>query len=217
MLILLGRRCNVPRLWAFFCLSQILPVSFTQNLFYVAWLQHRGSAVPNAIPTQTLRLLRYLVAAYCACLLILPMAAGGPWLMPGVLLTRIMLSLPLLLPEASKVDGSNEVEKTKSEVIKSRKVRRDFQTQIVLSVAACMLVQGYAAINTGSTLTSLAWAVLEHPAVSSLGCDMMLSLVSAIVWRGMQRPAVQPSPQQEDRSRSKRSHGRNTRKSRTAS
>lgn len=216
ILIFSGRRRNIPRLWAFFSLSQILPVSFTQNLFYLALLQHGGSAQPSPVPTQTLRLLRYLIAAYCGCLLILPMAASGPWLMPLVLLTRIILSLPLLLPKGGKADISSEVEKNKSEVAKSRKVRRDFQTQIVLSVTACLLIQGYAAFKSGSTLGTLTWTVFEHPAVSSLGCDMILSLISGLIWRRMQQPAVQPALRNEDHSRSKKSHGRNTRKPRTA-
>ena len=45
-----GQRRGVPRLWAFFSLSQILPISFTQNLFYIALLRLPNNGFPVAVP-----------------------------------------------------------------------------------------------------------------------------------------------------------------------
>ena len=188
-----------------------MEISFTQNLFHIALLQHESTEPPGKVPMRTLRLLRFLTAAYCGCLLVLPMAARTVWLMPLVLVTRLMLFIPLLLPLNGEAETDGEVEKTKS-----RKVRQEFKVQIVLSVAACILIQMYAAFSSGATVRSLFWTLFEHPAVSSLGCDTIISLASALIWGGMSSHVVHQSSKGETKQYGNKSHRRNPRKQRSA-
>lgn len=176
-------------------------------------LQHESTASPRTISIRSLRLLRYLTAAYCGCLLILPAMAKGVWLMPLVLSTRILLCLPLFIPDDGKTEKSGAPEKDQTQSVK---MRQEFKIQIVLSVAACLLIQMYAAFSSGTTFGALLRTVFEHSAVSSLGCDMIISLASAFVWITVNPHPGQKTSKSEDARKNSKSHQRRGRKQHNA-
>ena len=87
-----GQRRQVPRLWAFFCLSQILPISFAQNLFYLALL--RLPQTEHRVVAPWLSAFS-MVLVYNLSILIAP--HGGTLLLSGIFMARITLFSPLLL------------------------------------------------------------------------------------------------------------------------
>lgn len=185
-----GRKKRVPRLYVFFALSQILPVSFAQGLFYLAvWRgdgggsieAHRGRSrsegygrdgsgggekesivIPPAWVAGTC--LAYGVCIAAACLL-----NETGFLMPLVLMARLLLLAPRFLPLRLYADDSLPV--------------RAVQTALPLST---LVVIGYTSVTAilgdDDYGLSILRAPFSHPAVSSLGCDAVLSVINLALW-----------------------------------
>src|SRR5205085_1581386 len=84
------------------------PISFTQNLFYLALSRlpvRQGQAVIAYI------YLAPVVGTYCSCLLLAPGMAGGPGLINTIVVARLLLLLPPYTVEpatSSNVDLTEE-------------------------------------------------------------------------------------------------------------
>jgi hypothetical protein len=127
-----GVHRSVPRLWAYFALSQILPISFAQNLFYVALLK-LSPADSNIEVTLPRKITAGVVLGYGASLVLaafpliwdvldnvypitvrkieaVPWGCGPPrkvevdsrYLLPIILIARMLLLLPLFLPKLQR-------------------------------------------------------------------------------------------------------------------
>lgn len=169
-----GRHRNVPQLWSFFCLSQILPISFAQNLFYVALLLspetdgqlhfNKSRAVMSA-------------AVYCLCLACAQMYAGTDKLILVILVARAALMAPLFL-KAGRFAAA-----TTSEKVPVDRATGDELQRIVLKSAIIMTgMKGYQAMQEGFSPLVIGNALFSHPAVTSLGCDFVLSALSFAAW-----------------------------------
>lgn len=181
-----GHRREVPRLYAFFGLSQILPISFALNLFYVALLRLPQSPVQRQTSTKMLRSPIYLITAYCAALVVLPMVVASGWLMPMVLLTRILLCVPLF---TGRVDG-----------VKRAGDKGTFFGAIEVNTIAAPIVAfvaGQIYLMGLPTWEEISSALFEHPAVSSLGCDLIISCISAAIWLATQRNSAAGSKERQ--------------------
>lgn len=178
----LGRRLQIPNLWAFFLLLEILPTSFTQTLFYVAWLRSssegkEGTADVAARPARRSRWVGFGVA-WLVCMGLVGSAAGSAYLMGVVLLTRVLLVLPLfgrLLPVEVVVLGPERLNR-----------EEDGGVWLVWGMLGLQTV-GIVVDGVSKALKEGSWvevleAVGEHPAVSALGYDAVLSLVAACSW-----------------------------------
>lgn len=164
-----GSECGIPRLWAFAALSQILPISFAQNLFYLATLRPSGHGKEAYLPRTG-----YVCAAiaYMACMTLAPRAFSTTYLMPLILFTRLLLVLPFLFVRVR--DPNPSPRKTG--------VGHNTAQQIIGAIAAALtLIQIYK--NDGFTIRSAASSLLENPAVTALGLDLLLSNLSFLVWR----------------------------------
>lgn len=160
-----GSERGIPRLWAFTALSQILPISFAQNLFYLATLRPSGHGKEAYLPRTG-----YVCAAiaYMACMTLAPRAFSTTYLMPLILL----LVLPFLFVRVRDPNPS------------PRKTGAGHNTaqQIIGAISAALtLIQIYK--NDGFTIRSAASSLLEAPAVTALGLDSLLSILSFLVWR----------------------------------
>lgn len=170
---MLGHGRRVPGLWAFFCLAQILPISFTQNLFYLALLRlpRTGEKVTAPRLPIFVTLLVYSACLVCACLV----CAGRSdlWLLPSILTARVALFAPLLLCN---------VRLTKHVV--RIKVLDVWEMQKMLAANAlhtgCWWL--YTFPKDELTLQQMLQSVFEHPAVSSLGCDFIICILSFAAW-----------------------------------
>ncbi|CAK4012720.1 Hypothetical predicted protein [Lecanosticta acicola] len=165
-----GLRKRIPRLWAFFALSQILPISFAQNLFYLALLRSGPPSHAIGIPrTATTG----LIAAYCICLVAAPYSRGSPYLIPIILFARLLLLLPLHLPFV------DDEARSAGDTFTPTRAQR-----IVASLSAVLVArQVYLIRQSGASLHDVfARALFGHPAVTTLGFDFFLSVVSSAVW-----------------------------------
>lgn len=169
-------RHRIPRLWAFFALSQILPISFAQNLFYIALLRSPGPKETTIyFPRRTTLL---VTAAYCICLLVAPYTAEGPFLMPTIIVARLLLFVPFFLPEASG-HGKKPLPARKGLELFDHWQARNI---VGLFATAMTVKQDVSLIQQGYTLRVVWRALFSHPAVTSLGVDFVVTNASFAVW-----------------------------------
>jgi hypothetical protein len=165
-----GRQRGIPQLWSFFCLSQILPISFAQNLFYIALLlspQTEGQLHFNKSRAVLAS------AVYCLCLACAQMYAGTEKLVLIILAARAVLMAPLFL----KADHFATT--VTSEKVPIDRATGDELQRIVLKTSIVMTgMKVYQAMEEGFSPQSIPSALFSHPAVASLGCDFILSALS---------------------------------------
>jgi len=169
-----GRQRGIPQLWSFFCLSQILPISFAQNLFYVALLlspQTEGQLHFNKSRAVLAS------AVYCLCLACAQIYAGTDKLVWIILAARAVLMAPLFL-KAGRFATT-----TTSEQVPVDRATGDELQRIVLKTSIIMTgMKVYQAMEEGFSPQSIPSALFSHPAVASLGCDFIISAISFAAW-----------------------------------
>jgi hypothetical protein len=169
-----GRQRGIPQLWSFFCLSQILPISFAQNLFYIALLlspQNEGQLHFNKSRAVLAS------AVYCLCLACAQMYAGTDKLVLIILTARVVLMAPLFL-KAGRFATNITTEKVPIDRATGDELQRIvLKSSIIMTGMKC-----YQAMQEGFSPQSVASALFSHPAVASLGCDFILSAVSFAAW-----------------------------------
>lgn len=169
-----GRLRGVPQLWSFFCLSQILPISFAQNLFYVALL-----LAPETSGQLHFNKSRAVLGAafYCLCLACAQLYAGTEKLVWIILAARAVLMVPLFL-EAGRFATVMTAEKVPIDRATGEELQR-----IILKTSLIMTgMKAYQAIQEDFTPQAIGNALFSNPAVTSLGCDFILSAVSFAAW-----------------------------------
>lgn len=175
--LLSGQHQQIPRLWAFIGLSQILPVSFTQNLFFIAILRKGRTQSPRPISRKMVVLLS---GAYCACLIVAPATAGTEWLIPHILLARNVLVAMQLYRWKQTPDSSGRSEESNENLMS----HDGLFAHLTLISTLCGFAQTSLAFLEHSP-AEIGRALFIHPAVSSLGCDFLPSGVSYLCWRSI--------------------------------
>lgn len=88
-------------MWTYFVLDQILPVSFTQNLFCAALVRASSTSSHVSKPTSTRHtslLLRSIgLSFYCAALYWIPTTIKTKWFFPTLFALRVLLLTPYLV------------------------------------------------------------------------------------------------------------------------
>lgn len=196
-----GRRLQVPHLWAYFALGQILPISFVQNLFAIAVLlspspstsshpdakstpsttssnESKSEAPPfirnNSAPDAIPRALFY------ALLFIIPLSVDTPVFIPVILAVRLLLFVPLLLPSARAPSYRPAVV---------------FIVPMLASSIAFIVENGLGNLLrrmkadprwgyevSAAVIKTVASAVNDNHAVQALGWDAVISMASGLVW-----------------------------------
>lgn len=126
-------------------------------------------------PVSRLWLWQVCVAAYFVCLLVAPRAAKGLPLVSVILLARSFLFAPLLLP----MKTSEPTDSTAA----AHNYGMNRNALLMARDCACMTVIAYLSNtvwNHGPAPVTL--ALREHPAVTTLGYDFILSCVSYALW-----------------------------------
>jgi len=205
-----GRQRQIPDLWTFFALSQILPISFAQNLFYVAllltWPETEEEEEENQPPssssssssssgnssdekiksnTPSQRTLHFSkthsilsAAAYCLTLALAQLYASTPALVPIVLLARLCLLFPLLIPAEYYPNLASVPAKIPQDRATGDEVQR-----VVLKTALIMTcMKAYQAMQEGFSAEEITVALWAHPAVLALGGDLFLCAVGFTAW-----------------------------------
>jgi hypothetical protein len=190
-----GRQRQIPNLWTFFALSQILPISFAQNLFYIALLltspeeqeeeETKHNEPPNSSSSTATRILHFSkthsvlsAAAYCLCLALAQLYASTPALVPIVLLARLCLLFPLLIPAQFYPSAAQAPAKIPQDRATGAEVQR-----VVLKTALIMTgMKAYQAVQEGFGPEAITVALWGHPAVLALGGDVFLCAVGFTAW-----------------------------------
>jgi hypothetical protein len=204
-----GRQRQIPDLWNFFALSQILPISFAQNLFYVALLltwpeteeeeENQPPSSSNSSSSSSVnssdkksksnttsqRILHFSkthsilsAAAYCLTLALAQLYASTPALVPIVLLARLCLLFPLLIPAEYYPDLASVPAKFPQDRATGDEVQR-----VVLKTALIMTcMKAYQAVQEGFSAEEITVALWAHPAVLALGGDLFLCAVGFTAW-----------------------------------
>lgn len=123
-----------------------------------------------------------LAGMYCACLIVAPIMAGTRLLIPHILLARaILVAIQVYpwkrgnLPEQKAPaddDGLLDAE--------------GLSGFLTLLATLCIFAQGSLTVLEESP-EAIGRALFSHPAVSSLGCDFILSCISFVCWRFTRR------------------------------
>ncbi|KAI7159145.1 hypothetical protein KC349_g4362 [Hortaea werneckii] len=178
-----GRRRQMPTLYVFFALGQILPVSFAQGLFYLAVLRldgveaersrseghgRDGGREKGLIVIPSPAWVAGTCLAYGVCIAAACWLNETAFLMPLVLVARLLLLAPRFLPLRSYADDSVTV--------------RAVQGALPLSFLVMVGYASLTAILDDDHGLSIPRALFSHPAVSSLGCDAVLSVISLALW-----------------------------------
>ena len=188
-----GTRRRIPRIWFYFALDQILPVSFTMNLFFLAVLlepakmsQASTSGCWSA-PGLVMQVLP--LAVFFATLSIAPLAVDSSALIPVVLLARLLLFLPFLAYCLTLVSPT-ESEQSNSGRFKQRHKRN--RLWLAYKATTLTLVSGYVFLQLVHTIrgTTIAFpfvreilsTVNNDSAVSALGYDLLIAMVSWAIW-----------------------------------
>ncbi|KAL8693386.1 MAG: hypothetical protein Q9218_001778 [Villophora microphyllina] len=169
-----GSRRQVPHLWAYLAVGQILPISFAQNLFFVATLlfpipdPKRSVQIPG-LKTQCVPLLSY----YGAVLLV-PRSVDKTGFVPIIVLIRALLLYPLLV--RTMAIGSRTIALQDIQASYSASYRLAFACSAFL-----FMQQTFRAFNGNSSSQVLA-AINSNPAVSALGYDYLLYVISCCAY-----------------------------------
>lgn len=172
-----GRRREMPKLWAYAFISQILPVSFAQNLFFLAILQ-TPVPMPEEVVWGPSPIVQFLpLVAYFGFVFLAPYVAGTRAFVPVIFIIRLLLFCPLVLPTT-----------VPSNIVRTHLNVRDrfiaymgsFKSMGVCAVLLFMFQTAVAVSDHG--LSGTLSAINDSPAASALGYDYMLCLVSAFTW-----------------------------------
>ena len=179
ILIIIGRKRNIKHLWYYAFISQILPLSFAQNLFFLAMLLMPIKNPNQKIwtPTPVIQLLP--LATYFIFIFTIPFTAGTGFFIGVVIVIRLLLFTPFILPIIVPEGGGTSYLTPR----KSSWVDAGPFGFIAICSALLWSVQTFMALRESEYSVSRITAARDHnPAVSALAYDYILSLVSLGVW-----------------------------------
>lgn len=164
---------RLPRFWAFCGLSQILPISFTQNLLYVSQL--RGSTTPS--PTWNREVFESGILAtaviYAICPFMVTDSIDSSTLMRLIVFIRSLLFVPPIL---ALILG-----RRKPTHRQNANARQPVKLIVTGLGVTCSVVHLYLTLLEFSS-SDLQQALFANPAVSALGFDFVISAFSALCW-----------------------------------
>ena len=179
-----GMRSQTPRLWVYFAVGQILPVSFSQNLFLIAGelipgsppgedrddekarpdVQHHASVSP-AVSTEKIKIIA-IAALFCyhQCLHVAPQTVGSAMLFPVLFATRLLLLSPLFVVWLSKQRYEVGI----------------FTKYLVVACSGWLLADSWYTWWP-ATMEGAVDALHANPALSALGYDLLIGVGSLAV------------------------------------
>ncbi|KAL8854609.1 MAG: hypothetical protein Q9221_000644 [Calogaya cf. arnoldii] len=172
-----GTRRQIPHLWAYLAVGQIIPISFAQNLFFVAMIIFpiTDEGLAKQIPGPFTQCLP--VAAYYIILARAPSSIGQPIFMSIIVLLRMLLLCPFLF--RTSVFEALGIASTSMQSAQS-----GYSTAYILALlcSTVLFVQQTAWALRQHKVGDILMAVNNSPAVSALGYDFILYVVSCAAW-----------------------------------
>ena len=175
---------QVPTLWAYFAIAQILPTSFSQNLFCLA-LQLQSPRIGARRPWSSWQdyTLKAAVGLFMLAVIYAPRAADTGWIIPLVLLARLLLLAPYLIlsrpmPFTEKSPGDPNDPTSVYE--KSAAIYRPITGFVAAMLVVPILVSAIS--NNAFPVQSLAWALSSSHAVGAIGYDFIVGVLSCAIY-----------------------------------
>ncbi|KAJ9660473.1 hypothetical protein H2201_006895 [Coniosporium apollinis] len=195
-----GKVRNVPHLWAYFCLSLILPISFTQNYFFLAVLlgqldapgkepSELNSAITPTRESMDPTELRYFL---CTVLFNLYLMVLGLRPQRSFVPLSIAFRLILLVPLFIEIPNGYPAIRTGIPSIKginsSRPLsdsfgvlRKDFVTFTTIMMATLLtMALAYMPVALFMDVPRVFGSVNVNPAIRAVGYDFLISMASNI-------------------------------------
>jgi hypothetical protein len=167
-----GRRRNIPHLWTFMLLGQIVAISFASNMFFIAVLCSSPSVLASRKPNGAARsdrlsecILWLALFITLSCVYLVPKSIGTSSFLLVLALPHILLFIPLYLRETS---GS--------------RLWFSVQTLVILCAVALQAKATQDVLTTSMGIEDLLRVLYEHPAVSSVGWDVIFCWISFGAW-----------------------------------
>ena len=168
----------MPHLATYAIISQILPVSFAANLFFLALLM-RPLPKPEVNIWTPVPVLKYgPLLAYFSLLTAAQFTIDTGYFMSIVIALRLLLFWPLALATMLPKSFGHE--------LPAKDIREQNLTQLIViglvSINLVCVQTMYTLASNGFNFIGMIRAVNSDPVVSALGYDYILGSVSAIVW-----------------------------------
>lgn len=173
----LGLRRQVPHLWAYLAIGQILPISFAQSLFFIAMI-----LMPVPEPGRKMQVPSVLVqclplAAYYVSVLSAPFSVGKPGFIPIIVIIRVLLVCPFIfrLPTLRPLSPN---------MISAQSLHTGYSAsyKLALFCSSVLFVQQTALGVKEHGISQVLAAINSNPAVSALGYDFVLHAVITCAW-----------------------------------
>lgn len=182
-----GRRCQVPNLWAFFALLEILPTSFAQTLFYIMLCTKPQPANSNHQSLSYWPFWYSVPLLYNYCLSKAPdYAVEAEWLIYTILAARVLLVLPLVLPLRSLND---QAPGTSPNTFQHVATLRLFTFSMAVQYLTHKRIADLGPLDQMPSI--LLEAFNSHPAVQALSYDLLHSAVAFGYWM-LRKENVEP-------------------------
>lgn len=182
-----GKRRNIQYTWAFILLGQIVAISFAANLFFLATLLHRPTVTQTKKPSKQASDVRQpqpsswwnSTAFWNGVVLIATLQSSlqvtvliqSPNFMLYLLAPHLLAFVPIIL---SRVIHDKTPELTLREPA--------WYTKLFILIT--LITQQVRAVNSAGTTWNVVWDALhQHPAVSSVGWDVICCWVSFSLWQ----------------------------------
>lgn len=167
-----GQMLAVPRLWMLFVLAEILPISFSQNLFYLICLPRVRASRGRRVRHSWFKSLLRVAYLFCYMTVVNGASRSGEKLIPVILMARSLLILSLFLPLPANVSSAQSQHASTKPAVKEFDL---FTIAMPLGLAVFFYYWLHKLYTNASGLHC-------HPAVSTLGYDFIISSVSSVAW-----------------------------------
>ena len=182
-----GSRCGVRRLWSYFLLNQILPVSFSQNLFILALIVAPPPKTERKLFAANSKLQVAILLAYFWCVSEAPSAVGTTTFFPIQFAIRALLFSPLpVLAPSLKLSWRTPRGSRPGQATIYAAYRPAW---MIISISAIALLVRQSKTILDDNFKSAIWegfrTINEHPAVSALAYDYLIGMTSLYVFWAM--------------------------------
>ncbi|KAK5991755.1 hypothetical protein PT974_07789 [Cladobotryum mycophilum] len=169
MLAVQARKRNIPYAWAFMLLGQIVAISFASNLFFLAVLLYDVSppSQPATRGSNSGIWHLFILGANVSLALIIPDQFGQPGFLKLLLAPHVLAFVPLLVES----------------IAPARQQVGEPSWFIKIGVMAVIVgTASYKVITEHEQLSVIIETLHEHPAVSSVGWDVVCCWISYFAW-----------------------------------
>ncbi|KAI8990810.1 hypothetical protein BDF20DRAFT_3840 [Mycotypha africana] len=191
----LGTRRNIPFVWAYMLLGQVVAISVASSLFFYVMLFY--PIVAHRQPSVTLlKILQLTTLGGIITVIISPFVASTDGFLPNLLVMHALLVIPLIYTSTSKswTISNDPVDRENSIITKVSVMITSLYVMAAAANISIYINQWMECLSTvdlgGQSLTSIALIIVNtlistffgHPAQSSISYDIVCMQLISIAW-----------------------------------